>query len=72
MANKRAAPPGPVNDSKIPPLLSVVEAADLLGTHRNGVLWLINRGKLPARKVGSTWVIREAALTALTEDDKTE
>lgn len=62
----------PVDDRKIPALLSVVEAAVILDVHRNNVLHMINSGKLPARKVGSTWVIREAVLSAIEVSDATE
>jgi excisionase family DNA binding protein len=62
----------PVDDRKIPALLSVVEAAVILDVHRNNVLHMINSGKLPARKVGSTWVIREAVLSAMEVSDATE
>ena len=56
---------GPIDDRKIPALLSVAEAAEILGVHRNAVHKMIDTGRLPARKVGGTYVIREATLTAM-------
>lgn len=47
----------------IPPLLSVTEAAHLLGITRQAILQRINTHTLPATKVGDTWVIARAAIT---------
>lgn len=43
-------------------LVSVGEAADILGVHRNRVLQLINDGLLEARKVGQRWNISKASV----------
>lgn len=43
-------------------LISTKEAAERLGVHRSRVLVLIKSGRLPARRVGTTWVIDEADL----------
>ena len=43
-------------------LISVTEAAKRLGVIRQRVLQLIDAGRLPAMKVGSTYVIREPDL----------
>ncbi|WP_404316310.1 helix-turn-helix domain-containing protein [Prescottella equi] len=49
---------------ELPPLVSVTEAANALGVSRQGVLKAINTNKLPATRVGDTWVLREAAVQA--------
>ncbi|VEI13202.1 helix-turn-helix domain-containing protein [Trueperella bialowiezensis] len=41
----------------IPPLVSVSEAAELLGITAQAVNKRLNSGTLPGRKVGNTWVI---------------
>jgi excisionase family DNA binding protein len=43
-------------------LLSAVEAAKRLGVSRRRVLAMINAGLIKAQRVGSYWVIDEAAL----------
>lgn len=47
---------------QIPPLLSVSEAAQLLGITRTAVLKKVTSGGLVATKVGATWVIPAAAI----------
>ncbi len=42
--------------------MSVTETAKRLGVIRQRVLQLINAGKLPAVKVGTTYVIKESDL----------
>lgn len=48
----------PPYDRHIPPLVSVTEAADILGMTRQGVLKAANNGQLRGRKAGATWVFR--------------
>lgn len=48
-------------------LLSVTEAATRLGVSSRRVRALIDAGRLPAQKIGRTWVIREADLAKVTE-----
>jgi excisionase family DNA binding protein len=48
-------------------LLSVTETAKRLGVIRQRVLQLINAGKLPAVKVGTTYVIKESDLELVKE-----
>ena len=43
-------------------LLSVAEAADLLGVHRSRINQLIDSGDLPATRIGRSYVIRETDL----------
>ena len=43
-------------------LMSVPEAAALLGVHRNRVLQLIHAGELPAERLGKQWVVRQTDL----------
>lgn len=42
--------------------VSVVEAAKILGVHRNRVLQLVNAGAIEGQKIGSTWSIRRASV----------
>ena len=42
--------------------ISVVEAAEILGVHRNRVLQLVNDGSLEAHKVGQRWNISKASV----------
>lgn len=46
------------DDPRIPDLVSVVEAATILGITRQAVLQRIEAGWLPARRVGRAWVMR--------------
>jgi excisionase family DNA binding protein len=48
-------------------LLSVKEAASELGVNRQRVQALISSGRLPAQKVGSYYVIREADIELVRE-----
>ena len=45
-------------------LISVTEAAEILGVSRQAVMDRINRKTLPARKVGREYVLQRAALSA--------
>ena len=42
--------------------ISVAEAAEILGVHRNRVLQLVNEGALDAHKVGQRWNISKASV----------
>lgn len=54
-------------NEKIPKLLSVPEAAEQLGVSRWRVNQFINEGRLPARKVGRSYVILESDLELVRE-----
>ncbi|MET4614085.1 excisionase family DNA binding protein [Rhodococcus sp. PvR044] len=49
---------------ELPPLVSVAEAASILGVARQSVLNAISTSKLPATRVGGTWVLRLSAVEA--------
>lgn len=49
----------------IPPLVSVSEAAEMLGVSRQAVLQSIDRGTLQAERVGSTWALARVAIEQL-------
>ena len=49
------------------PLLSTRDAATRLGITTRRVVALIRAGRLPALRVGRTWVIREADLELVKE-----
>ncbi len=51
-------------------LLSTVEAAESLGVNRQRVQALITEGRLPAQKIGNSYVIKESDLE-LVKDRKT-
>jgi len=46
-------------------LLSANDAAKILGVHHSRVRVLIREGRLPAQKIGRTWVIQEKDLKKL-------
>lgn len=46
----------------VPELVSVTEAADILGVTRQAVLQRLDAGTLPGRRVGNAWVVQRAAL----------
>jgi excisionase family DNA binding protein len=49
----------------VPPLVSVTEAAEILGTSRSAVQQRIESGSLPAEKVGNTYALpRNAVIVA--------
>lgn len=50
-----------------PDLVSVAEAAELLGVSRQRVLQRIEAKTLPATQVGKSWVIPRSAVTATSE-----
>jgi excisionase family DNA binding protein len=56
--------------SKETKLLSVIEAAEKLGVSRWRVNQFINEGRLPAQKIGRSYVIKESDLQ-LVEDRPT-
>ena len=51
-------------------LLSVKESAEILGVNRQRVQALITEGRLPAKKIGNSYVIKESDLE-LVKDRKT-
>ena len=53
-----------VDDAPVPPLLSVTQAAELLGVTRARVQQLIDGGQLAAVKVGEQWAVVRAAAAA--------
>jgi excisionase family DNA binding protein len=48
----------------VPDMISVTEAAAILDVSRQRVLMLLDEGRLPGTKVGSTWVLQRAAVEA--------
>src|SRR5690606_7299771 len=51
----------------LPPLLSVQEAADRLGISRQAVIKAISTQRLPAIRVGGTWIVRGSSVRALSQ-----
>lgn len=61
--------PEDVRDSRegwvvVPPLMSVTEVATRLGKTRTRVQQMIDEGKLPGIRVGSTWAVPTSAVEA--------
>jgi hypothetical protein len=54
-----------VIDPEIPDLLGVTEIAAMRDISRQAVLKMIESGRLPARRVHTTWVVRRAVVEAL-------
>jgi len=54
-------------DVPMPDLISVTEAAEILGVSRSAVIDRITRHTLPATKVGREYVIRRASLAGATQ-----
>lgn len=50
------------NDIPMPTLVSVTEAAQLLGVSRQAILQRITAHTIPATKIGDTWAIPRAAI----------
>ncbi len=48
-------------------LLSVKESAEILGVNRQRIQALISQGRLPAQKIGNSYVIKESDLTLISE-----
>ena len=48
--------------------ISVAEAAEILGVHRNRVLQLVNAGLIEGNKVGNTWSIDRASVESRAEN----
>lgn len=48
-------------------LLSVKESAEILGVNRQRVQALISEGRLPAQKIGNSYVVKESDLTLVAE-----
>ncbi len=48
-------------------LLSVKESAEILGVNRQRIQALISQGRLPAQKIGNSYVIKESDLTLIAE-----
>lgn len=52
----------------VPPLMSVTEVASRLGKTRTRVQQMIDEGKLPGSRVGSTWAVPTSAVEAQLAD----
>lgn len=52
----------PTPDRHIPDLVSLAEAADILGVSRQAVHKMVMYGRLPAAQAGTTWVIRRVVV----------
>ena len=48
-------------------LLSVKESAEILGVNRQRIQALISQGRLPAQKIGNSYVIKESDLPLIAQ-----
>lgn len=55
----------PTSWDTIPLILSVYDAADLLGVHRNTIMRMLRDGRLKGVKVGRAWRIKKQAIRDL-------
>lgn len=56
-------------DPKIPDLLSLTEAAEMLGISRQAVHKRAMRGQLLGAQVGGTWVFRRVVVEAARDEE---
>lgn len=61
IVTRMTAPP---RDPRIPDLVSLQEAADIIGISKQAVLKRIMARQLPAARVGTAWVLRRAVAEA--------
>jgi excisionase family DNA binding protein len=52
----------PPRDSRIPDLVSLHEAATIIGVTRQYAHRIVMRGELRGARIGTTWVFRRAAV----------
>jgi len=55
----------PTHWDTVPLILSVYDAADLLGVHRNTIMTMLRDGRLEGIKVGRAWRIKKQAIRDL-------
>ncbi|TCB97593.1 DNA-binding protein [Micromonospora zingiberis] len=60
----------PPRDAKIPDLVSLQEAADMLGISKQAAHKRAERGQLLGARVGSAWVFRRALVEAAVASGK--
>jgi excisionase family DNA binding protein len=59
-----AVPPPLPSAAAAPELLSPAEAAQILGVSEADVMTVLESGELKGRKIGATWRVPRAAITA--------
>jgi excisionase family DNA binding protein len=67
-ATPTVAPAAGTGASAVPELLSPADAAKALGVSEADVMAVLESGELKAKKIGSSWRISRAALTAYMAD----
>lgn len=58
----------PPRDPRIPDLVSLHEAADILGLSRQYAHRIVMRGELRGARIGTTWVFRRVAVEKYKEN----
>jgi hypothetical protein len=59
----------PKADRKIPDLVSLAEAGEILGMSKQAAHKRLMRGELPGRQVGTTWVFRRALVEKIRDEE---
>lgn len=63
----------PVNrDPKIPDLVNLVEAAEILGMSKQATKKRADLGKIPGARVGPGWVFRRSVVVAIRDATQTK
>jgi len=52
----------PPRDNRIPDLVSLAEAAEIMGMSRQAAHKMVTKGQLRGAQVGGTWVFRRAVV----------
>ncbi|HEY6117217.1 MAG TPA: helix-turn-helix domain-containing protein [Candidatus Dormibacteraeota bacterium] len=61
-------PDNPRTDKRMPALLSLSQAATVLGVVRQYAHRMAKRGELPGQQVGETWVFRTAVVLRVRDE----
>ncbi len=62
----------PKTDRKIPDLVSLAEAGEILGMSKQAAHKRLMRGELPGRQVGTTWVFRRSVVEQIRDREAAE
>lgn len=57
-------------DRKLPPLVGLQEAADILGISKQAAHKRATKGQLPGAKVGDAWVFRRLLVETIAAEQK--
>lgn len=60
----------PPRDRHIPDLVSLAEAADIMGVSRQAAHKMVAKGQLRGARIGTTWVFRKIVVEKMPKHDK--